>query len=360
MKICFVAPRYHTNQHFWVTALQEAGHEVFFLAAYAVPIAENHEALSPIIAPEGAWWLGILKYFKKDLQISSFRWLQFFLKSSRPDIVIVRDSNILLSLYAFYICKKLGISSVLYSQHPLEDAPKTHTRFLQKIGLVPKKRITPMRRDISHTQYKEAYYVPLITNYQYNASERQYNHTPLRLLFVGKFDLPRKNHLLMLQALKKLRDDGHGVRLTMVGYSAKTEPVWCAVQTFLHEHNLQKIVDIKTNVLYQDMPALYKNHDLFILPSANEPFSISPLEGMSFAVPAIITDQNGAQFCIQHDENGFVVPANELAPLIAVIKKLDDDRPLLQRVSINAFNHMQANYGSQAFIENIQAVLPRK
>ena len=48
MRFVYTAPRYHTNQHFPIKALLEAGHEVSFLAL-AQGQSEEHTALSPTV-----------------------------------------------------------------------------------------------------------------------------------------------------------------------------------------------------------------------------------------------------------------------------------------------------------------------
>ena len=48
MHFLYTAPRYHTNQHFAVKALLDAGHEVSFLAL-ARGQSEEYEALDPTV-----------------------------------------------------------------------------------------------------------------------------------------------------------------------------------------------------------------------------------------------------------------------------------------------------------------------
>jgi len=348
MKICFVAPRYHTNQHFWVKALQEEGHEVTFLVSYKAEVAEHYEFLTPTVA--GTASLG-------SKVVPSLKWLKNYFSTVQPDVVIIRDASNLLSLATFLVCKRLHIKTILYSQHPLEDKPKLHIRLLQSFGIVPYTRITPIRKNKELTEYGPAHYVPLITDFVYNISSRAYDDQSLRILFVGKFDLPRKNHLLMLEALLATRQTGNDIHLTMLGWSNKTEPLWHQVQAFIDEHQLHDVVTIRNNVAFADMPAVYQEHDLFVLPSANEPFSITPLEAMSFGVPTVITNQNGAQYCLTNNADSVIIAANDQAALTSVLCRIAADRNQLQNLSQNAYETIKQQHTSSNFLTLLHAVL---
>ena len=53
--------------------------------------------------------------------------------------------------------------------------------------------------------------------------------------------------------------------------------------------------DLKFKILINNKPKnvqeIYKKHDLFVLPSVNEPASVSNLEAMSHGLAVITTDQ---------------------------------------------------------------------
>ena len=348
MKICFVAPRYHTNQHFWVKALQEAGDEVAFLVSYKAEVAEHYEFLTPTVAGTATFGSKV---------VPSLKWLKNYFSTEQPDVVIIRDASNLLSLATFLVCKRLRIKTILYSQHPLEEKPKLHIRLLQAFGIVPYTRITPIRKNKELTEYGPAHYVPLITDFVYNISSRTYDDQSLRILFVGKFDLPRKNHLLMLEALLATRRAGHDIHLTMLGWSNKTEPVWHQVQALMDEHQLHDAVTIRNNVAFADMPAVYQEHDLFVLPSANEPFSITPLEAMSFGVPAVVTNQNGAQYCIDDGVNGFVIRPNDTEQLTATLEQVVLNPRLLTSMQHSAHSYIAKEHSADVFYASLLPVL---
>jgi glycosyltransferase involved in cell wall biosynthesis len=161
----------------------------------------------------------------------------------------------------------------------------------------------------------------------------------------------------MLQALHATLEAGHNAHLTMLGWSDRTEPIWHQAHAFIAEHRLHDSVTIKNNVAFADMPGVYREHDLFVLPSIDEPFSITPLEAMSFGVPAVITNQNGAQHCLTNKKDGAILPSNDLAVLTNILCRLAEERKLLEELSSNAISTINNEHSKATFLNQFYNTL---
>jgi glycosyltransferase involved in cell wall biosynthesis len=93
--------------------------------------------------------------------------------------------------------------------------------------------------------------------------------------------------------------------------------------------NLVSDVTLVMDTPPEKMSAVYQEHDVFLLPSIDEPFAISPLEAMANGIPAIVTDSNGCQEHIINGENGFVIPSNNVDALVSIVVKCLDKKTLI-------------------------------
>lgn len=369
MKICFVAPRLHTNQHAWIDALQERGHEVLFLVTALGHPTQQHPNFTPtVIKTKRVSWLtalivqACLKIFNTKSRGTFFtrpqlRHLYKTLKESSPDVVIVRDVAQPLSFWTFTICRLLRLRTILYSQHPLETKVPFHVSFFQFFGLVPRHRITPVRHNTedTHNPQTNTYYVPLISPL---LLEQPVIMTPpqdqLNIIFVGKFSLERKQHLLMLRAFRNILKKCSAF-LTMIGSADPKKPPaqLQQAQAYVAGHNLGTVVDIKINIPHQQMIEEYKQHDIMALPSTEEPFSISPIEAMGCGLPVIITDSNGAKGCIADGETGTVIPSYDQKALEESLLHLHNHENLRFH-SKQAHAYLQKNHTTDVFYYYIE------
>jgi len=169
--------------------------------------------------------------------------------------------------------------------------------------------------------------------------------------------LERKKHLLLLESVRKLSRT-HSIQLTMVGayHETNIKPYEEAI-VFVRENKLENIVTFLQNVPYEDMPELYQAHDLFVLPSVDEPFAISPLEAMNFGLPVIITDTNGARGCVQDGETGFVIPSDDQVALTEKIELLLADKTLLQTMGFSANKYVLEQHNGKSFLRHLYTAL---
>jgi len=169
--------------------------------------------------------------------------------------------------------------------------------------------------------------------------------------------LERKKHLLLLESVRKLSRT-HSIQLTMVGayHETNIKPYEEAI-AFVRENKLENIVTFLQNVPYEDMPELYQAHDLFVLPSVDEPFAISPLEAMNFGLPVIITDTNGARGYVQEAKTGFIIPSNDQAALTEKISLLLGDTSILQTLGANAHAYVVEQHNNESFLRHLYIAL---
>jgi glycosyltransferase involved in cell wall biosynthesis len=140
-----------------------------------------------------------------------------------------------------------------------------------------------------------------------------------RVLFVGG-DFRRKGGEVLLDWH---RQHGGGVELHVV----TREDVPAAPDLYVYR-------DMQPNT--GELLNLYRQADLFVLPSLGECFGIATVEAMAAGLPVIASDVGGTADIIEHGGNGFIAPAGDghtLAVQIATILGDDSLRASMARRS---------------------------
>jgi glycosyltransferase involved in cell wall biosynthesis len=139
------------------------------------------------------------------------------------------------------------------------------------------------------------------------------------LLFVGKLRYYKGLHYL-LEAMTDV-----SAKLLVVG-SGPMEAYWRKLTASLR---LQEKVIFCGEVGDEDLPALYRAADIFVLPASerSEAFGLVQVEAMASGKPVISTELGtGTSFVNLNNETGLVVPARDpLALRDAVVKLLGND-----------------------------------
>lgn len=100
------------------------------------------------------------------------------------------------------------------------------------------------------------------------------------ILYVGSIE-ERKNLLLLVKALKKLKED---ISVIAIG---KHTPYTDTVETYIRENNLSGRVHILTHIPFNELAAFYQMATLFVYPSFFEGFGIPILEAQLAGIPVI-------------------------------------------------------------------------
>lgn len=96
------------------------------------------------------------------------------------------------------------------------------------------------------------------------------------------------------------------------------------LQGYIKLHNIQEHTILETFQLHE-MPDVYRESDIFVLPSENETFGQVFIEAMSCGLPVIGTKVGGIPEIISDSYNGYLVPPDDSSVLAQKIEKLMND-----------------------------------
>ncbi len=130
---------------------------------------------------------------------------------------------------------------------------------------------------------------------------------PLRAVFVGRFAANKGIHILM-DTIDRLNDEGFRNKITF--HLAGKGPLYESYR----ESNQRSNVEILGFVSEEELEALYRDADLFVLPTLFEGMPTVVLEAMSHALPIIVTDV-GATAELVASDNGYLIKKDSVLSL---------------------------------------------
>lgn len=160
-----------------------------------------------------------------------------------------------------------------------------------------------------------------------------------------------KGHLDILDAIKRLKVSGRQVKLIIAGTGSFKETVKQKAQ------NLGIGSEVIFTGFIEDVTATMNILDVQLNASyLSETSSLSILEGMSIALPAIVTNCSGNPYVIDDGKSGLLFPPRDSKALADCMMRLMDDKTLLQRLGSGAKQSYEKRFTLEAYAENIENI----
>ena len=350
----FTAPRYHTNQHFTVKALLDADHQVTFLALERGK-SEVYDALQPTILSESP----AMRTIGLSAPIMTVLWST--IRSLDPDVVVVRNPNSAFGLLTVAAARFLRRTIVFYSQTPMHRKLGWRQRLVRSLPawLAGARWITPVlgSPETHPPAFDALRYVPFVMEPQTDPAQKcWFRDGAINLLSLGKFEA-RKNHRMFLNAVAGLCEH-YPIRATVIGECTTSDHQreLADLDDYHSSLGLCGRVTFKTNLSYWDVQREYPKHDLFVLPSRDEPAAVSHLEAMSHSLPVICSDSNGTQCYIRPGENGYVFRTDDLDHLVECMERIISDRARLIEMGARSYELVVSEHSPMKYVETMVSI----
>lgn len=147
------------------------------------------------------------------------------------------------------------------------------------------------------------------------------------ILFVGRFNEPRKGLKYLLRALPEVRRHVPGARLVVVG-KGRVEHY----RRYLAAHGIEDVI-FAGCVSTAELPRYYASCDVFCAPSTGrESFGIILLEAMASGRPVVASNIPGYASVLTHGREGLLVERKNPAALAKALSVVLADRGLRERM----------------------------
>jgi glycosyltransferase involved in cell wall biosynthesis len=165
------------------------------------------------------------------------------------------------------------------------------------------------------------------------------NPAPFEILFVGRL-VPVKGLFILIAALERLVRQGRSVRLRLAGDG----PDRAALERNVTERGLNQHVIFEGWRNPDGVRALYREADIFALPSFAEGIPVVLMEAMAMEIPCVTTRITGIPELIRDQIDGLLVAPSSDEELAAAIARLMDDSKLRRQLGTSARQRVVEHY----------------
>jgi len=348
MKIIFVQQAFHNNHRNWVDGLLQNGWTVRMylqkenngtqnIPVDKIPVSRFYTLFSGRVINRSR-----NDFFDWEYSFPPLSKVLTYFKEEDPDFVVVKRYKPF-SLIAAIVCEYLNIPTIFYDQYPVygeESFPRRYFRqsysFLSKGQYI---RISPVSGDIdNNSRIPNSHYVPFSKEVGPERETDSYlENGIIRVIAVGDLRQKRKRLMLLLKAIKKLNSE-YPIKATIIGsvkpHRGSLDPD--RLTQYVDNHGLSEVVTIMQNVPHGKMEELYRSHDLFVLPSKDEPAAYSLLEAMAQGLPVICSDSNGTRCYIDEGSNGYIFETDVLEDLHGKIETIVSEPDSIPRMGTHS------------------------
>ena len=178
---------------------------------------------------------------------------------------------------------------------------------------------------------------------------------PLRVLCVGRL-VPEKGQAVLLEALERLRADGREVRCTFVGDG----PSRAALEDGIAARGLGDAAVLTGAVGQDEMRALYRDADVFCLPSFAEGVPVVLMEAMAMRLPVVTTRIAGIPELVTDAADGFVLAPGSVSALADALARLADAPELRRRLGEHGRDTVRAGFDIAAIGPQLAGLFARR
>ena len=357
-KILFANPRFHTNLYQTIKVLNKYYYVEMLVANKQ--IIEDYTILNPTMLKASFLSKILIKIFSKFKKNNRFyfpNFLELFkhLKKSLPTIIILRNYNKIFGLYIIIIAKLLSIKIVFYEQLGKNFFHNNRFKLL----------FFSIRNFILHSKF----YTPIFKNFKKNILFYNFYFIPflveikkkiykqpncVKFLFVGKF-IPRKNLLLLIKIFSEL-NKSYNIKLYVVGeVSTKSHSNFFKfIKNKIRFFGVENRIKIIKNLNYKKIFNYYKLCDVLIMPSFNEPASISVMESLGQGTPVICGENNGINFYVKNNFNGLIFNENNEKQLKKKMLFFIKNKKRISIFSKNSYDYFKKNYSEKNFLNQFE------
>lgn len=187
-----------------------------------------------------------------------------------------------------------------------------------------------------------SYFSPnVVSDEQQEITKQSYGiaYNDFVFVFIGRL-VKDKGINELVKAFEAINELYPSTKLLLLGnFEQHLDPL--EAETLYKIQNNSKIV--YTGFLSDVRPYLAISHAL-VFPSYREGFPNVPMQALAMEVPAIVTDINGCNEIVIHEQNGLIIPPKNTRAIMEAMQRLMNDQVLYNHLKSNARESIVSRY----------------
>jgi glycosyltransferase involved in cell wall biosynthesis len=175
--------------------------------------------------------------------------------------------------------------------------------------------------------------------------------SPFQLITVARLDAV-KGQRVLIAAIHNLVQEGRHLRLRFVGDG----PDRVQLERDVADRGLSDAIVFTGNLNQDELRRVYRESDIFVLPSFAEGLPVVLMEAMAMEIPCVATCVDGTPELISHERNGILVPPGDAASLARGIARLMDEPDLRRRLAESARQTVLDRFDIRRNTRNLAAI----
>ena len=193
--------------------------------------------------------------------------------------------------------------------------------------------------------FENSKFFPLSIGENFKLKPKKQHQKRQTLLFMGSIS-EQKGVQILLPALIKIKKQFPDVLLRVAGDGNLLEQLKKESINLKLEYNVEFLGFIN----HTEVRSFYLSGSIFLMPSIwHEQFGLVGPEAMACEIPVVGSNIGGIPEWLRHNENGFLVPPNDINELaLAVIKLLKNDT-LRKQMGLDGRKYVLKEFGGEKF-----------
>ena len=129
------------------------------------------------------------------------------------------------------------------------------------------------------------------------------------------------------------------------------------VEQLIGDNRLGNLVELREPVKYSEMPNLYNDIKLLVVPSMSEGLPNVVIEAMAWGTPVVASPVWGIPDVLKHRETGYLLDSIRPSEISVKLEDLLNNPELLQKISSEAFSYITREFTLDASIRNWRRIL---